>query len=298
MAITIYFLGTGQAVPTPKRNHTSILLIYKNENILIDCGEGTQIQFRKAKLNPCKLTRILITHWHGDHILGLPGLLQTLALNNYSKTLKIYIPEGTKKFLDIILRMFVFRGKIKIEVHEIKEGIIIDEKDFYIEGKKMDHTTTCYAYSFIEKNKIKIDKEKMKKFGLKSCPQLKELKEGKDVIIDGKKIKAKELTYIEKGKKITFILDTALNEKCYEIAKNSDLLICESTYTQEEENLAKEYKHLTAQQAAKIAKKSHSKRLILTHISQRYSDEKILISDAKKIFTNTQICNDLDKIEI
>ena len=108
--IKITFLGTSDSIPTKERNHTSILLNYKNENILIDCGEGTQRQFKKANLNPCRLTSILITHWHGDHILGLPGLLQTLAMQNYNRTLKIYGPRNTKKFAEEIMKMFVFVG--------------------------------------------------------------------------------------------------------------------------------------------------------------------------------------------
>src|SRR3989344_7955998 len=120
MKIPIMFLGTGQAIPTIRRNHTSILLNYKNENLLFDCGEGTQRQFRKAKINPCNLTKIFITHWHGDHILGLPGLLQTLALNGYNKTLLIYGPKGTFSFFNRIMNMFIFKGKIKYEIKEIR----------------------------------------------------------------------------------------------------------------------------------------------------------------------------------
>ena len=104
MKIPITFLGTGSAVPTKKKNHSAIFLHYKQENILFDCGEGTQRQFRKAEINPSKLTRLLISHWHGDHILGIPGLIQTLALNNYNKTLKIYGPKKTKQFIKKIIR--------------------------------------------------------------------------------------------------------------------------------------------------------------------------------------------------
>ena len=130
--INLTFLGTSQAIPTAKRNHTSILLQYKAENILIDCGEGTQRQFRKAKLNPCKLTRILITHWHGDHILGLAGLLQTLLLNGYSKTMYIYGPKGTKQDLSALIDLLVPYNKIPLVVQEVSEGKFLETKDFYL----------------------------------------------------------------------------------------------------------------------------------------------------------------------
>lgn len=296
MKIPITFLGTSQAIPTEKRNHTAVLLKYKDETILIDCGEGTQRQFRKTKLNPCKLTRILVTHWHGDHVLGLPGLLQTLALNNYNRTLHIYIPKATKHYIDLIFRLFVFQGKIKYEIHECLSGKILETSDFIIQAEKMLHGTPTLAYSFEEKDKIRINKNKLKKLKIYG-KIISGLQKGKDIEWQGKKIKAKSLTYLQKGKKITFILDTKINSGCEKIAKNSDLLICESTYSKLEKDLASEYKHLTAEQAALIAKKSKTKKLILTHISQRYENkENILLNEAKKIFKNTILAEDLMKV--
>lgn len=301
MKIPIYFLGTGQAIPTTKRNHTAILLSYANENILVDCGEGTQRQFRKAKINPCKLTRILITHWHGDHILGLPGLLQTLALNGYNRTLHIYMPKGTRHYMEQIFRMFIFEGKIKYEIHECQEGKILETKDFILEAEKMNHGTPCLAYSFIEKDKLRINKEKLSKLKIKG-KIISQLQQGKGITWQGKKILAKSLTYFQKGKKISFIMDTGINENAVKLAENSDLLICESTFLENSENgkkLAKEYKHLTASQAATIAKKSKSEKLILTHLSQRYENkEKLILNEAKKIFKNVSIAEDLDKVEV
>ncbi len=298
MKIPIIFLGTGQAIPTDKRNHTSILLSYKNENILIDCGEGTQRQFRKAKLNPCKLTRILISHWHGDHILGLPGLFQTLALNNYNKILYIYGPRGTKKFISLIYKLFVFKEKLEIRVEEVN-GKFLETEDFYLEALPLKHGVPCNAYSFIEKDKRKLDKQKLQKLKLPSSPLLKELQKGKNISYKGRIIKAKEVSYIEKGKKITFILDTALCKNCYKIAKQADLLIAETTYTEKEKDLAEKYRHLTAKQAAKIAKTARAKKLILTHISQRYDNsESLILKEAQEIFPKTEIAEDFYKVEI
>jgi len=299
MRIPICFLGTSQAVPTEKRNHTAMLLQYKSEVLLIDCGEGTQRQFRKAKLNPCKLTRILITHWHGDHILGIPGLLQTLMLNGYNKTLKVYGPHGTKRFMNLMLKLFVKVGKIKIEVSEIFSGKVFDTSDFSVLALPMQHGAPCLAYSFIEKDKIRIDKKRLKQLKIPSSPLLSQLQQGKEIRLNGRTIKSKQVTYKEKGKKITFILDTKINPNCIKISKDSDLLISESTYTESESSLAFEYKHLTAKQAGEIAKKSESKKLILTHISQRYDNkENIILKEAKKVFPNTILAEDLMKIEV
>jgi len=177
MKIPIIFLGTAQAIPTLTRNHTSIFLKYKDENILIDCGEGTQRQLRKAKINPCKITKILITHWHGDHVLGLPGLFQSLTLNNYNKTLKIYGPKGTKKYIKEFGNIFIPVLKFKAEVYEVS-GKFLDTKDFEISAFSLQHgNVPTNGYQFIEKQKLRINKTKLKKLKLspKDKPKLSQL---------------------------------------------------------------------------------------------------------------------------
>lgn len=285
-------------IPSVKRNHTSIFLNYKGENILIDCGEGTQRQIRKAKLNPCRLTRILITHKHGDHVLGIPGLLQTLSLSEYNKTLFIYGPEGTKDFMKNLLKAFPFQLNYKIEIKEV-EGKFFETDEFFIEARKMTHGVPCNAYTFVKKGKIRIDKKKLEKAKLPSGPLLQKLKQGKDISYEGKKYLAKKLTFNEKGKKVSFVLDTSFNKRISSFVKNSDLLICDSSFDSELEAQAKEKKHLTSGQAGRIAKESNSKKLVLTHISQRYEKNlKKLLDDAKKVFKNSYLVEDFDVIEV
>ncbi len=292
----ITFLGTGDLVPTAQRNHTAILLTYYGENILVDCGEGTQRQFRKAKLNPCKITRILITHWHGDHVLGLPGLLKTLALSGYNKTLYIYGPRGFKKHMEDLFNTF---GKIEDYKIEIKEvlGKFFEDGDFYLESKSVEHGVPCNAYCFVEKDKLRVDKDKLKKYGISSGPHLSKLREGKSFTYDGKKYSSKDLTYTENGQKISFVLDAEYNSKISTFVKNSQILICESNFGEDEKELAKKRKHLTSGQAAKIARESKSDKLIITHVGQRYSsDSKIILNEAKKIFKNSVLVNDFDVV--
>lgn len=294
----ITFLGTGQAVPTKKRNHTAILLRHEDEMILFDCGEGTQRQFRIAGINPCKLTRVFITHWHGDHVLGLPGLLQTLALNKYSKTLHVYGPVGTKRFFSLLLRTFVFRQKVRVIIKEIRKGVV-KEKGFFVEAFKLNHGCPCLGYSFKEKDKRKVDIRALRRFGIKPGPIVGTLQKGKNVRLGRRTIKAKDVTYLKKGKRISIILDTALCKNCYKFAKDADMLICEATYLHNLEDKAAAYKHLTAKQAAQIAKKARVKNLILTHISQRYEYEnKKILLEAKKIFKNSVLAHDFMKITI
>jgi len=290
-------LGTGNATPTEQRNHTAILIEHEGELILVDCGEGTQRQFRKAHLNPCKLTRILITHLHGDHVLGLPGLLETLAMSNYSRTLEIYGPRGTHRHL-MALEQIYGKFRLSMRIHETEKQTIVETKDFQIDAMAMDHGIATNGYSFIIKKKTRLDKKKIQKLKLPNSPLLGDLQRGKDIVYKGKKIKASAVTYSEEGKKITVILDTGMTNNALILAKNANLLICESTYSEEDEETANEYKHLTNTQAASIAKKSSVEQLVLTHISQRYEHQlNTLEKQAKKIFKKTTIAKDLDVFE-
>ena len=287
-------LGTSSMVPTKERNQSSIYVSHDGKGILIDCGEGTQRQFRKVGINPCKLTKILITHWHGDHVLGLPGLFQTLVLNGYKKTLHIYGPKGTKKYVKEFSNFFPIK-RLKVKIHEV-QGKFIDTPDFEISTLPLQHGCPCNGYVFKEKQKTRIDKIKLKKLKLKDRTKIAQLAKGKSIKINGKTIKPSQLTYKQPSRKITFILDTKPCPNINKLAKDSELLILEATYSKKESALAKKYGHLTTEMAAKIAKKANAKKLILTHISQRYEfKEKMLLKEAKKIFPNTTIAKDLMK---
>jgi len=311
--IKVTFLGTAGQMPSARRNHSSMLLSYEGENILVDCGEGTQRQFRKAHLNPCKVTRILITHWHGDHVFGLPGFLSTLALSGYNKTLYLYGPRGTKSFMNDLLKIFKFTREYKIEVKEVGDtqgrtpkniqkniftrGKFLDMKDFYLEAEKMEHGIPTNAYCFVKKGLIRIDKKKLKKFKIGSGIHLKKLKEGKDISYEGKKYKAKDLTFKDEDKKVCFVLDTKKNARIVGFAKNSDVLVCESSFGEELLEKAKEHLHLTSGQAADIAKKAKVGKLVLTHIGGRYENNpKQLEKEARKIFKKTDVMNDFDEV--
>ncbi len=299
LKIKITFLGTGGMVPTKERNHSGILLSYKNENILIDCGEGTQRQLKFADISSTKITKILISHWHGDHVLGIPGLLYSLAANEYNKTLEIYGPKGTKEFMYHLLKGFSYKNPIKCNIYEIEEGTFFENPSFKLEAKKLDHKCLCLGYSFIEKDRRNINIDYLKKnFNLSQHPLLKKLHEGKDITWKGKIIKANKATKITPGRKISFVSDTAFCQSAIDLAKNADILICESTYSSDLEEKAKEYKHLTVNQAAEVAKKAKAKRLILTHFSQRYKDVQLMVREAKKIFKNISSAKDLMVLEV
>jgi ribonuclease Z len=294
----LIFLGTGSMIPTEDRNHSATLLCYKNEGILVDCGEGTQKQFRIAKIPITKVTKVLISHWHGDHVLGLPGLIQSLEKHHYHNVLEIYGPKGSKKYFENMFKGFNYKIGIDYTIKEINKKDFFENEDFKLEALKLNHVIPCLGYSFIEKDKRKINMNYLKKFGLKSHPILKKLQQGKDITWEKKKIKVSQATKIKEGKKITFITDTGLCPNIQKLVKNSDLMITEATYKDELEEKAKLYKHLTTKQAALIAKKNNVKKLILTHFSQRYKDLNELKKESFMIFKNVEIAKDFLRVSL
>src|SRR3989344_4839406 len=292
----IVFLGTAGTHPTKERNLFSVLFRYNAENILIDCGEGTQRQLRMIDIPSTKITRIFLTHLHGDHVNGLLGLFQNLQANQYNKQLEIYGPSGLKKLMKNISE--IIGGRLEIKINEIQQGTIFKNKEFYVEAKELEHSTKVYGYSFVENDKRKMNLDYLKKFKLVKHPLLGELQKGNDIVYDKNKIKAKDATYLVKGKKLTIITDTKYCDNAVKLAKDSDVLVCESTYDKDLKDKAKEYKHLTSEDAATIAKKSGSKKLILTHFSQRYPNVEFLVKESRKIFKNTIDAKDFMKVEI
>jgi ribonuclease Z len=296
--IEIVFLGTSSMVPTKERNQSALFISFNAQGILVDCGEGTQRQFKLANIPITKITKILITHWHGDHTLGLPGLIQSLAASEYNKKLEVYGPEGTKKHMAAMWEAFVTDRKIEYDVIEIKEGKFFENNEFALEAYTMNHGIATLGYNFIEKDRRRINVGKIKKLGIPEGPLLGKLQDEKDIFFEGKSIKSDEVTKIVNGKKISIISDTLLCDNCYKMAKDADLLICESTYSSNLEGKGEDYKHMTSKQAALVASKTNAKKLILTHFSARYKSTLELNEDARTYFDNTECAFDLMKIRI
>lgn len=294
----IVFLGTACMVPTKERNHSAVLITYKSEGILVDCGEGTQRQMKLAGIKPTKVTKILLSHWHGDHVLGLPGLLQTLGASEYTGKLEIYGPAGTKKHMKAMFEAFVFDRPFEIRVEEVEGGKFIDTKEFTIEALPLQHGIKTLGFAFTERDRRKVDMKKAAKLGLKEGPAIGSLQEGNPVVLNGKKISPDDVTYVEKGRKVSIISDTLLCDNCYRLAKDADILISEACYTSSLEEKAKEYKHMTAKWAGIVASQSNAKKLIITHFSARYKNALELQKDAQDVFDNVQCAEDLMKVNL
>lgn len=294
--IEIIFLGTSCMQPTKKRNHPAVLLRYKTENILFDCGENTQRQMRMTGIKPAKTTRLLISHWHGDHIFGVPGLMSAMGADQFSKELHIYGPKGTKEYFKNLFKSFAVKGIVKHDIKEVS-GVFFENDDFKLIAEKLKHSTDCIGFSFIEKDRRRIDVVKAKKLGLKG-PILGDLQDGKDIVYKGKKIKADDVTTIVKGKKISYIADTLPCEGANKLAKDADLLISEGTHLDEISHKTEKFMHLTVKQAALIASENNAKKLIITHVSPRYKSSSEVISEARDHFDNSIVAEDFMRVMV
>lgn len=301
MALEITFLGTSSMVPTKDRNVQSIHLEYRGEGILFDCGEGTQRQMNIAGINRTKVKKILITHWHGDHVSGLIGLIQTLGNSKDVSELSIYGPRGTKKSMNHLLETCIFDLTVNLNVVEldINEKKVFFENDYYfLEAAPLNHGVPCLGYSFVEKDTRKINLVKAKKLGLSEGPNLGKLQKGTSIKINDKIITPDDISKVQKGIKVTLIADTSFNVNSQELSNDADILICEATYEKKEEEKAEKYKHLISEQAAIIASNAGVKKLVLTHFSQRYKELDTLLEEAKNVFPNTILAYDFMKIKL
>ena len=298
----VIFLGTAGSVPTPKRSLPAILIQRKGEQIMFDCGEGVQRQMIKAKVGFHRKMKVFISHMHGDHVLGLPGLLQTMALLDRDTKLEVYGPAEIRRFIEDIRETIQFVLTFPLEIHEIDdEGVVCEEKEYAIEAVWTNHVIPSLAYGFIEKPRPgKFYPEKAKALGIPEGPLWSKLQQGHKIKLpNGRIIKPKEVMGPPRpGRKIVYTSDTSPFKNLVKFAEGADLLIHDATLDDELAERAEEDGHSTPSQAAENAKKAHVKHLILTHISARYKVPKILLKQARKIFENTQVAEDFMTIEI
>ena len=297
----ITFLGTSSAVHSNERNHPSIALKAFGQTILFDCGEATQKQMISSNISPMKISKIFLTHYHGDHILGLPGLLQSMSLNGRETKLTIYGPKGLDHIKDAIYSFGYCAIDYPVEFIEIDSGIIEDTEEYFIQAERVRHSVPTLAYSIEEKKKPRFLRDKAIELGVPVGPAFGRLHNGEEVEINGKIIKPEQvLGEPRKGVKITYSGDTRPCEEMIMLARDSTLLIHESTFIEEDKPNAEEHAHSTSVDAAYIARESNSKKLILTHISTRYTKEheNQMLEEAREIFENTELAHDLMEIEV
>ena len=297
----IVFLGTSGSMPTQRRGASAIAVKRNRELIFLDCGEGTQRRMVEAGLGFRRPTKIFISHLHGDHILGLPGLLQSMTLLDRKKSLEVYGPKGLADFMRAFSETLGGPG-FPVKLFEIvSEGLVFQGDEYTVAAIEADHDMPSWSYVLEERPRPgRFHPEKAEAFGVPKGSLWKRLQRGEDVVLEGgSTVKSEEVVDpSRRGLKIAYSGDTRPSKRFALAAEGSDLLIHEATFDESLLERAGENRHSTAVQAAEIAVKAKAERLILTHISSRYTDPSHLLEAAREIFPETTIAEDLDEIEL
>lgn len=295
-------LGTGAGRPTLRRASSAVVLEYTGQVILFDCGEGTQLQLMKSPLHWGALRAVFIGHLHGDHVNGLPGLLGTMSLSDRREPLVVFGPKGIREFLHIHQKFQSMLLRYPLEIREIEAaGVIYRGEGFQVETLALRHSIPCWGYLFREdRQRGRFDGAKADREGIPDGPLRGELTRGNPITLeDGRRFEPKDFIGPSRpGRTVAYCLDTKPCEQAVRLADAVDLLIYEATFGSEHQDEAHDWGHSTAADGARIAREAGAKRLILTHISQRYSETETLLEEARRIFKEVGIASDLEAFDL
>ncbi|PDO11609.1 MAG: ribonuclease Z [Candidatus Reconcilbacillus cellulovorans] len=302
----LLFLGTGAGMPSRQRNVSAIALRLHEERgtfWLFDCGEGTQHQMLRSPLKLSKLEKLLITHLHGDHLYGLPGLLTTRSNQGGESPLDIYGPPGIRAFVDTVLKISDARVNFPIRIREVETGEIFRDEQFAVFAGKLDHRVACFGYRVVEADRPgTLNHEKLRSLGIPPGPIYGRIKNGEDVRLpDGTVLRSADFVGPpERGRIVAILGDTRPCRAAVELARNADVVVHEATFDDSLSGQARQFFHSTAGQAAELARRAGAKRLVLTHISSRYQEGgvHVLLDQARRVFPETEVADDFREIDI
>jgi ribonuclease Z len=302
MSLRVVFLGTSGSVPTLKRSLPSVVVQCPRDQWMFDCGENVQRQMMQAKVSFHRKMKVFITHLHGDHVLGLPGLLQTMALMGRTETVQVYGPVGIKDFLICTKETLNFGLTYPVEINEIlAEGIVCDEQEYNVIAAKSNHAVASYAFAFVEIPRPgKFYPKKALALGVPAGELWSKLQGGKEItLVNGKVVKPSDVMGpVRAGRKIVYTGDTKPFDSFSAFAKGADLVIHDCTFDDSLVEKAALDGHSTPTQAAEQAKAAGAKQLVLSHISARYPEAGLLLDQAKKVFSNSILAEDFMELEL
>jgi ribonuclease Z len=290
-------LGTASQAPTRTRNHNGYLLRWDTEGVLFDPGEGTQRQMTLAGVSASSITRICITHFHGDHCLGLPGVIQRLSLDRVGSTVPVYYPASGQVYFDRLRQASAFFDRTRVEGRPSGPGLVDDGPPFRIVARHLDHRVETLGWRIEEPDGRRMLPERLAAAGVRG-PDIGRLQREGAIEVDGRTVRLEEVSEHRRGQAVAFIMDTALCDAAIELAAAADLVVCESTFLSADAGLAAAYKHLTAADAARIAVRAGARRLVLTHFSERYPDVAAFAEEAGAIFDDVVVATDLARIPV
>ena len=298
-------LGTSSGKPTIKRNVSALAVAREAEWLLFDCGEGAQTQITRAGLSPNRLVAVFITHLHGDHFNGLPGLLSTMGLDRRTRQLTLAGPPGVREYLNTLERLRVIFINYPLELKELAAAAdsksVLETADYTVTARPLDHRLFALGYRVDERSRPgRFNVARARELGVPEGPLWGRLQSGDDVTLDdGRTIQSADILGAPRpGKSVAYCLDTRPCAASIELARGVDLLIHEATYAEELAAEAREYGHSTAAQAARTARDAGARKLLITHFSTRYPDPAVLLEEARAIFPETILAEDLMEIQV
>jgi len=302
----IVLLGTSSAIPTLTRGLSSTALVREGDVFLFDCGEGTQLQLMRSSVKRSRIHSIFIGHLHGDHLYGIAGLLSTLHLDGREAPLNVFGPEGLRAFLNAAFRTTDLQSTFKLTVQEFPRGYrgrVLDEEEFYVEALPLDHSIFCLGWRFQEKDKPGVfNLETAQELGIPRGPLYGKLQHGESIKLeDGRTITPDMvLGPARQGKSVVYCLDTQFSDRSIRLADKCTALIHETTFGPDAVDMARERKHSTMEDAARVAKEAGAAHLIATHFSSRYDGRQIaqIGEEARAVFENITVGRDLLEIDI
>jgi len=302
MTIRLVVLGTSCSNPTVERNLTAIGLRFEGNWLLFDCPEGTQRQMMKANASYMRVHSIFLSHFHADHVLGLPGLIATMAMHGRDTPLHVFGPRGTKKEIAKVMDLALMKKNFEIRVKEVSSGLVTKHGKYTVSAMPLKHTAKCLGYVFKEKDKEgKFQREKALKLGIPEGPLWSQLQQGKKAKVGKKEFKPEQVMDYDKGrkgKKVSIVMDTLPSDSYFDAIKDSDVLVHEAAFLDKHVSRAKETKHSTAKQAAWVASQTNAKKLVIVHISPRYKKNSLVENEARQEFGNVVVPKDLEEIEV
>jgi ribonuclease Z len=291
-------LGTASQVPTRRRAHHGAFLRWDDEGVLLDPGEGAQRQLTLAGLPASSVTRICLTHLHGDHCLGLPGVVQRLALDGVEHPVHLYFPAEGEKYVDRLLHACVSYRLPELRLHPVgSDGVVDVTPAFALHARALDHRIPTYGWRLVEPDGRRMRPDLLERRGIRG-PVIGDLQRRGVLEVGGRQVRLEEVSEPRPGQVFAFVMDTRPCDAAVELARDADLLVCESTFLDHEADLAETYSHLTAKQAARIASTARARRLVLTHFSQRYDDEGCFAEEARTVFRDVHASRDLDRVAV
>lgn len=289
-------LGTASQAPTRQRNHNGYVLRWDDEAVLFDPGEGTQRQMLYAGVSASQLTRICVTHFHGDHCLGLPGVLQRLSLDRVPHPVEVYFPASGVGYWQRLRGAAIFDEVADVRPKPVTaDGVVATGARFSVTARRLDHRADAFGWRIAEPDGRRIVPEQLEAFGLEG-PAVGRLQRDGVLEVNGHRVTLEEVSEPRPGQRMAFVMDTRWCDGALALAEGVDLLVCEATYLSGEADLADERGHLTAAQAAQLAARAGARRLVLTHFSQRYTDPEAFRREAEEHFPDVVVAGDLDRI--